>query len=115
MKAAINGVPHLSIGDGWWAEGFNGTNGWLIDGGLSGDNYDAVDAADAAALYTLLEDQIVPAFYDRDAAGVPRRWLAIVKESIRSVAPRFSARRMVKEYVERMYAPAIERHVGVAR
>ena len=56
MKAAINGVPHLSIGDGWWAEGFNGTNGWLIDGGISGDNYDAVDAADAAALYTLLED-----------------------------------------------------------
>jgi starch phosphorylase len=115
MKAAINGVPHLSIGDGWWAEGFNGRNGWLIEGGLSGDNYDAVDAADAAALYTLLEEQIVPAFYDRDAAGVPRRWLGIVKESIRSVAPRFSARRMVKEYVERMYAPALERHTTVNR
>lgn len=109
MKAAINGVPHLSIGDGWWAEGFTGSNGWTIDGGLTGDNYDAVDAADANALYTLLENEVVPAFYDRDARGIPRRWLAVVRESIRTVAPRFSARRMVKEYVERMYTPAMRR------
>lgn len=108
MKAALNGVPHLSIGDGWWAEGFNGTNGWTIDGGKSG-NHDEVDAADADALYRLLEEQVVPAFYERDAAGVPHRWMATVKEAIRTVAPRFSARRMVKEYVERMYAPALER------
>jgi starch phosphorylase len=109
MKAALNGAPHLSIGDGWWAEGFNGANGWVIDGGVTGDNYDAIDAADATALYRLLEEQVVPAFYDRDRSAVPRRWLAVVKEAIRSVAPRFSARRMVKEYVERMYAPAAER------
>jgi glycogen phosphorylase len=115
MKAAINGVPHLSIGDGWWAEGFNGTNGWMIDGGADPSNPDAVDAADAAALYRLLEEHVVPAFYDRDAAGVPRRWLATVKESIRSIAPRFSARRMVKEYAERMYAPALARQVDVER
>jgi starch phosphorylase len=112
MKAAINGVPHLSIGDGWWAEGFNGSNGWLIDGGDHGDDHDATDRADAEALYGLLEDEVVPAFYDRDAAGVPLRWLATIKESIRSVAPRFSARRMVKEYVERMYAPGLERKSG---
>ena len=74
----------------------------------AGDNHDAVDAADAAALYRLLEEEVVPAFYDRDRSNVPRRWLAVVKEAIRSVAPRFSARRMVKEYVERMYAPALE-------
>lgn len=80
MKAAMNGVPHLSIGDGWWAEGFNGSNGWTIDGGVSGDNADAVDAADAAALYRLLEEQVVPAFYDRDSSGVPLRWVAIVKK-----------------------------------
>ena len=115
MKAAINGVPHLSIGDGWWAEGFNGSNGWTIEGGAPPDNPDAVDAADASALYRLLEDEVVPAFYDRDANGVPRRWIAIVKEAIRSVAPQFSARRMVKEYVERMYAPALERKVEVKR
>jgi starch phosphorylase len=109
MKAAINGVPHLSIGDGWWAEGYNGSNGWIIDGGVTGDDYAAVDAADSSALYRLLEEEVVPAFYDRDAAGIPHGWLATVKESIRSVAPRFSARRMVKEYVRKMYAPAIER------
>ncbi|MBS1819920.1 MAG: alpha-glucan family phosphorylase [Acidobacteria bacterium] len=115
MKAAINGTPHLSIGDGWWAEGYNSNNGWLIDGGLGYDNPDAVDAADAAALYTLLEEQIVPTYYDRDAHNIPRRWLSVVKESIRTVAPRFSARRMVKEYVERMYAPALEQRMEVSR
>ncbi len=115
MKAALNGVPHLSIGDGWWAEGFTGTNGWLIDGGGDPGNPDAVDAADADALYRLLENEVVPAFYDRDASGVPHRWLATVKEAIRSVAPRFSARRMVKEYAERMYAPALTRQVDVKR
>ena len=71
MKAAINGVPHLSIGDGWWAEGFNGTNGWVIDGGVTSGDYDAVDAADANALYRLLEEEVVPAFYDRDAGERP--------------------------------------------
>jgi starch phosphorylase len=111
MKAAINGVPHLSIGDGWWAEGFSGANGWVIDGGVGGDNYDAIDSADADALYRLLEEEVVPAFYDRDATQVPRRWLATVKQSIKTVAPRFSARRMVKEYTERMYAPALEKRV----
>jgi starch phosphorylase len=113
MKAAINGVPHVSIADGWWAEGFNGANGWVIDGSVAGDDYDTIDAADATALYRLLEDEIVPSFYDRDEMGIPRRWLATVKESIRSVAPRFSARRMVKEYAERMYAPPLTRQVEV--
>jgi starch phosphorylase len=113
MKAAINGVPHLSIGDGWWAEGFNGRNGWTIDGGVTNAPDEAIDAADANALYTLLEEQVVPTFYERDAAGVPRRWIAVVKESIASVAPRFCARRMVKEYVERMYLPAISRTAAV--
>jgi starch phosphorylase len=108
MKAAINGVPHLSIGDGWWAEGFTGANGWVIDGGVGGDNYDAIDAGDADALYRLLEEEVVPAFYDRDESQVPRRWIATVKQAIITVAPRFSARRMVKEYTERMYAPALE-------
>ncbi len=106
MKASINGVPHMSIGDGWWAEGYNGKNGWTIDGGNTSGDEGAVDAADADALYRLLEDQVVPAFYDRGPDQVPHRWLQIVKEAIRTVAPQFSARRMVKEYVERMYLPA---------
>jgi starch phosphorylase len=105
MKASINGVPHLSVGDGWWAEGYNGRNGWLIDGGASGDE-GAVDDADAGALYRLLEEEIVPAFYDRGPDQVPHRWVQVVKEAIRTVTPRFSTRRMVKEYVQRMYVPA---------
>jgi starch phosphorylase len=109
MKASINGVPHLSIGDGWWAEGYNSRNGWLIEGQAASQEYEAVDAADAAALYQLLENEIVPTFYDRDASGIPRRWLSYVRQAIVSVTPRFSARRMVKEYAETMYGPAIAR------
>jgi starch phosphorylase len=107
MKAAINGTPHLSIGDGWWAEGFTGNNGWLIEGqGANPDDHGAQDWADAQALYAVLEQDVVPRFYDRDAHGIPRRWLQIVKQSIRTILPRFSARRMVKEYVGAMYDPA---------
>jgi starch phosphorylase len=107
MKASINGGVNLSIGDGWWAEGYTGANGWLIDGGVTQDD-DAMDAADAADLYRLLEEEVVPAFYDRDARGIPVRWVGFVKEAIRTVMPRFSGTRMGKEYAERMYAPALQ-------
>jgi starch phosphorylase len=107
MKAAMNGTPHLSIGDGWWAEGFTGQNGWLIEGTAESNDQGAQDWADAQALYTLIEEQLVPTFYDRDPQGLPRRWLQIVKQSIRTVLPRFSTRRMVKEYVREMYLPAL--------
>jgi starch phosphorylase len=111
MKASINGVPHLSIGDGWWAEGYTGNNGWLIEGQPVKDEAD-IDAADASSLYDLLEHEIVPAFYDRDTGGIPRRWLRFVRQAIGTVTPRFSARRMVKQYVEQMYAPALQEKVG---
>jgi starch phosphorylase len=107
MKAAINGTPHMSIGDGWWAEGFTGDNGWLIEGAAHPNDDAAQDWADAEALYRTIEERLVPAFYTRTPAGIPEQWLAIVRESIRTVLPRFSARRMVKEYVGGMYAPAI--------
>ena len=107
MKASINGVPHLSIGDGWWAEGYTGQNGWLIEGRTDSDDHAAVDAADAEALYQLLEREVVPTFYDRDANGIPRRWLAVVRQAILSVTPRFSARRMVKQYADELYGPAV--------
>jgi glycogen phosphorylase len=106
MKASMNGVPHLSIGDGWWAEGFNGKNGWLIESQANPDDQAATDAADADSLYSLLEHEIVPAYYDRDARGLPRRWLPIVREAMRSNVPRFSTRRMVKQYITEMYGPA---------
>jgi starch phosphorylase len=115
MKASCNGTLHLSIGDGWWAEGYNGQNGWLIDPGIQHVDQAAQDAADADALYRLLEEEIVPMFYQRDENDVPRRWVARVKEAIRTVAPRFSSRRMVKDYVEQMYGPALGAATTVAR
>jgi starch phosphorylase len=110
MKASLNGVPHLSIKDGWWAEGYNGRNGWLIEAQSENPDSESVDRSDAEALYQLLEQHVVPTFYDRDVNSIPRRWLAIVREAIRSVAPRFSARRMVKQYAEEMYGPAMEQY-----
>jgi starch phosphorylase len=112
MKASINGVLHMSCGDGWWVEGYTGSNGWLIDGGVANGDPAAVDAADAEALYRLLEEKVVPTFYDRDASDVPRGWLRMVKEAIRSVTPRFSARRMLKQYAEEMYAPVVSQTVA---
>ncbi len=112
MKAAINGTPHMSIGDGWWAEGFTGENGWLIEGQADPNDHGAQDWADAQAMYTLLEQQLVPTFYDRDHDGIPHRWLQVVKQSIRTVLPRFSTRRMVKEYVQKVYLPSIRQPVG---
>ncbi len=95
QKASLNGVLNLSVLDGWWCEGYNGRNGWAIEG-------DTDDAA-AASLYELLENEIVPTFYRRDSSGIPREWIAWMKEAIRSTAAPFSARRMVKEYVSRVY------------
>jgi starch phosphorylase len=107
MKASVNGVPHLSIGDGWWAEGYSGVNGWLIDGHAQTSDPESVDAADAQALYQLLETDVVPRFYQHDARGIPTRWLDTVRQAILSVGPQFSARRMVREYAETMYGPAL--------
>lgn len=107
QKAALNGVPSLSVLDGWWAEAYDGTNGWAIGegGGRPGDET-AQDAADAEALYRLLEREVVPLYYDRGPDGLPKGWLLMVRRTIQTCAPRVSARRMVKEYVERLYAKA---------
>ncbi len=113
MKASVNGVPHLSIRDGWWAEGYNGRNGWLIEGQPERPDADAVDRADAEALYHLLETEVVPTFYNRDPDGIPRRWLTFVREAIRTVTPRFSARRMVKQYADEMYGPAMQQEAAM--
>lgn len=107
-KAAINGVLNFSVMDGWWREGYDGTNGWAIGDDRSFDNPEAQDAADAESLYDTLENQIVPLFYDeRSADGLPNEWIHRMKNSIRTLAPLFSTRRMLKEYVEQMYVPAL--------
>ena len=104
MKAAVNGVLNLSIGDGWWLEGSNGKNGWIF--GTEPKTGDR-DWSDAAELYDLLEKEVVPLYYDTGLDGVPHGWVKMMKESIKSNAPMFSARRMVKEYVHKYYIPAI--------
>ncbi len=109
QKTAINGIPNLSVLDGWWAEGYNGSNGWAIDSGQQLDDPWLQDAADADALYRLLEEQVVPLFYKRDADDVPRGWVQVMKETIRTSVPVFCTRRMVKEYTEQLYIPTMER------
>ncbi|HEX6123727.1 MAG TPA: alpha-glucan family phosphorylase, partial [Ktedonobacterales bacterium] len=110
QKASLNGLPNCSIIDGWWEEGYNGHNGWAIGERREYQNDATRDEADADALYRILEEQIVPLYYSHDGQGwqgVPRPWVALMKEAIRTVAPAFSMRRMVKEYVERLYMLAL--------
>jgi starch phosphorylase len=102
MKAALNGGLNLSVLDGWWAEAHDGTNGWAIDGDIDADEK-AQDRRHAATLLRLLEQEIVPRFHDRDAAGIPRAWLAMVRASIRTGGLRFSAQRMLGDYVSQVY------------
>jgi glycogen phosphorylase len=114
MKAAFNGVLNLSILDGWWAEAYNGRNGWAIGAGVETEDWDAQDRADADALYSILEEQVVPLYYQRDRDYVPRGWVAMMREAIRTVGPQFSMRRMVKEYTERYYVPALQATLALA-
>ena len=103
MKAAVNGGLNVSVLDGWWPEAYDGENGWAI-ATPPGDNAEQ-DAADAEALYRLLENEVIPAFYDRDQSGLPRRWIARIKHSLMTVGPRFSAGRMIEEYSAVWKAP----------
>ena len=114
QKAAMNGILNLSILDGWWPEGYDGENGWAIGSERGFDSEERADAADADALYDLLEREVVPLYYQRDEQGVPRGWLARSKDAIKTVSPRFNASRMVKDYVTRYYAPASERAAEMA-
>ena len=103
MKASLNGLPQLSILDGWWIEGFNDQNGWAF-GGNGGDNR---DAQDAAVIYDILEHRVAPLYYKTDDNGIPQEWVQLMKKAIKSTAARFSARRMVKEYAQKCYQPAL--------
>jgi starch phosphorylase len=105
MKAALNFVPQLSTLDGWWAEGFNGENGWAIPN--SELEADAKDAADHEALFTLLEREVVPTYYDRDERDVPTGWVRRGKQAMIVAAKTFTTHRMVRDYAERFYVPAV--------
>ncbi|MFP4438476.1 MAG: alpha-glucan family phosphorylase [Chloroflexaceae bacterium] len=105
QKASLNGVPNLSILDGWWPEAFNGRNGWAIGEEREYANQEEQDWNDAVSLYETLENEVIPAFYERDADGIPNRWVDICKEAIITCAPQFSMRRMIAEYTNRFYMP----------
>ena len=102
MKAAVNGALQLSVLDGWWAEGYDGSNGWAIPGDEDPDQA-AADWRDSARYYDLLEHEVIPLFFERDEHGVPHGWCELIKRSLVTLAPRFSATRMVNDYVERIY------------
>ncbi|TMB84170.1 MAG: glycosyltransferase family 1 protein [Chloroflexi bacterium] len=114
MKAAINGVPSVSILDGWWDEGFNGRNGWAIGGREPLGEDEAQDEADAAELYRLLEEEIIPRFFEREADGFPRAWLDTMRAAAEASLWQFSTARMLHEYVDRLYLPAVRERVSVA-
>ncbi|HVG06797.1 MAG TPA: alpha-glucan family phosphorylase [Thermoanaerobaculia bacterium] len=105
-KCILNGVLNCSILDGWWAEGYDGSNGFAVGHGEIHKNPDIHDQRDAEALFETLEREVVPLYYDRDAEGIPRAWIRRVKRAIRTLAWRYNADRMVKDYVEECYLPA---------
>ncbi len=106
QKAVLNGALNLSVLDGWWAEAYDGSNGFAIGKGTTHVNAEVTDARDAESLYRTLEREVIPLFYDRDIDGLPQGWIQRMKNSISSLAWRFSAHRMVADYVLNAYLPA---------
>ncbi|OPY89562.1 MAG: Maltodextrin phosphorylase [Syntrophaceae bacterium PtaU1.Bin231] len=119
QKIVINGGLNMSISDGWWPEGYDGTDGWTVGpviGDFTGyDDSSVADERDAQSLLSLLEDSVVPMFYDRDTSGVPQQWIHMVKESISKLIPEFNADRMVRQYLNRMYIPTARRRSELVR
>jgi starch phosphorylase len=112
MKAALNGVVNVSILDGWWVEGYSADTGFAIGGEWIAANNEAQDAADAEALFNVLEQQVLPAFYERDEHGVPQQWLGLMRNSIAQLGTRFNTNRMLVEYIEGLYLPAHRDFIG---
>jgi len=106
MKAALNGALNLSILDGWWDEWFDGENGWAIPTADGVEDADRRDELEAAALYDLLENSVVPTFYNRDDAGLPTRWLEMLQHTLGTLGPKVMADRMVRDYTQALYLPA---------
>ncbi|MGI5819166.1 MAG: alpha-glucan family phosphorylase, partial [Armatimonadota bacterium] len=108
MKVTANGGLNCSILDGWWDEAYTPETGWAIGHGEEYNDREQQDEVESKALYTLLEQEIVPLFYDRGADGIPQGWVAKMKSAMRAICPRFNSNRMVDEYVSRFYIPAIQ-------
>ncbi len=114
MKAALNGVLHMSVLDGWWAEAYRPGLGWAIGQGEEYADPAYQDVVEARAVYELLEKEVVPLFYDRGADGLPRGWVTMMKAAIRELGPVYNTNRMLHEYVERFYVPAAGRFSRLA-
>jgi starch phosphorylase len=105
IKAAMNGALNFSVLDGWWLEAFDGENGFSIGADIRGEtDIDEIDKLDAASLYEILEEQIIPIYYENDSAGRPHRWIQMMRNSLATITPRFSSDRMLDEYVTKIYA-----------
>ncbi|HSE22010.1 MAG TPA: alpha-glucan family phosphorylase [Pyrinomonadaceae bacterium] len=102
-KVAINGGLNLSILDGWWLEAYDGSNGFAIGNGDDSPDVGLIDAGDAESLYRVLEQEVIPTYYDRDSSGLPYRWVAMMKHAIKTLAPRFNSDRMVEDYARKIY------------
>ncbi len=110
MKVVFNGGLNLSVLDGWWCEGYRPEVGWAIGSGEEYRDHEYQDRVESDALYDLLEEEVVPTFYERGRDGLPRKWIGMMKTSMRELGPVFNANRMVYEYTERFYLPADERY-----
>ena len=106
-KVVANGVLNLSISDGWWVEGYDGTNGWTIGPVVKGyaEETENADEEDSQSLYTLLENSVIPLFYDREMSGLPEKWIAMIKRSMQTLVPRFNTERMLVDYYRDLYLP----------
>ncbi len=115
MKAAANGVLNLSVPDGWWVEGFDGENGWTVGDGRSLASQDLQDEQDSASLCRILNEDVVPMFFDRGPDGLPLRWLARMRRSLATIPPVFNTDRMVSEYADSIYRPMAQAHQELER
>jgi starch phosphorylase len=106
QKVVLNGGLNLSILDGWWAEAYDGLNGFAIGNGRTHSDWQVHDASDTAALYRTLLDEVIPLYYQRDPDGLPRGWIKRMKRTIRTLGWRFNADRMVMDYTMKCYIPA---------
>jgi len=115
QKAGLNGVINLSVLDGWWREGYNGNNGWAIGSETIYQNEMYQDNADSDSLYEILEDSVIPLYYDRNEKGIPVKWVKLMKESVKSLASRFSTHRMLQDYSSKLYVPAMVRASNISQ
>ena len=108
MKASMNGGLNLSILDGWWPEGFNQSNGWVIGDESPKGSIEDQDNFDAHCCHDMLQHTVIPEFYNRDENGVPQEWTRMMKSAIASVTPQFASDRQVRDYMTQLYGPAFK-------